>query len=195
MVGQGLKYRDDYRNATFHPQVFLMWLGLVSIAMLFAGLISAYIVRQSAGNWLEFPLPHIFIISTLTIVMSSATLAWAYRSYLRGWQRSYRQGLLLTFFLGVAFLVMQYYGWSELYSKGIGISGNPAGSFLYVLTGLHALHLIGGLFALVVIVYQAWWRHVQMSQQQVIRLKIISYYWHFLMILWIVLYGFLYFTR
>ncbi len=195
MVRQDIKYRDDFRGAQFHPHVFLMWLGLVSIAMLFAGLISAYIVRQSAGNWLEFPLPDIFIYSTLTIVISSATLAWAYRSYLRGWQRSYRQGLLLTFLLGVAFLVMQYYGWSELYSKGIGISGNPAGSFLYVLTGLHALHLIGGLFALAVIVYQAWWGHVQMSQRQVIRLKIISYYWHFLMILWIILYGFLYFTR
>jgi|GEM_PF-4378895 len=96
MVRQDIKYRDDFRRAQFHPHVFLMWLGLVSIVMLFAGLMSAYIVRQSAGNWLEFPLPQVFIYSTLVIVLSSASLAWAYRSYLRGWQRSYRQGLLLT---------------------------------------------------------------------------------------------------
>gem|GEM_PF-5017216 len=64
-----------------------------------------------------------------------------------------------------------------------------------MLTGLHALHLIGGLFAMAVVVYQAWIRPIPMSERQVIKLKIISYYWHFLMILWIILYVFLYFTR
>lgn len=121
-----------------------------SMAMMFGSLTSAYIVRQSAGNWLEFRMPDIFFYSTIVILLSSATLHVSYWAFQNGKGTLYKLFLPASLMLGIAFIVMQYQGWNALYNIGVVLDGNPGGSFFYVISGIHAAHVIGGLFAMAV---------------------------------------------
>ncbi len=100
-------------------QKALLWFGLVSIVMLFAGLTSAYLVRQGEGKWVEFSIPSTFAISTLLIVISSISMQWALSSIKKGNTVNFKKALLITLFLGIGFAVSQYVAWTELYQKGI----------------------------------------------------------------------------
>src|SRR5947199_4979780 len=141
----------------------LLWFGIVSIVMLFAGLTSGYVVRQGEGKWLQFDMPGWFKISTLIIIVSSVTMQWAVASVKKNNIGAMKIALLLTTFLGLGFVFSQYFALSELVSRGIyfagrikdvnapstyiaagnetaaevGDTGNVAASFLYVITGLH----------------------------------------------------------
>jgi cytochrome c oxidase subunit 3 len=197
----------------------LLWLGIISIVMLFAGLTSGYIVRQGEGKWVQFGLPNTFIISTILIVLSSVTMQWALLSIKKGNQKNFRTGLLLTMLLGTGFLVTQYFSWSELFSQGIafagrikdiktnfqyipagketavdaGDAGNVAGSFLYVITGLHLMHLIGGLIALFIVFSRAGKNKYSVTNYNGV--SMCATYWHFLDGLWVYLFFFLLYIR
>src|ERR1700722_17308778 len=97
----------------------LLWLGQVSIGMLFAGLTSGYIVRRETGNWLKFELPPQFWASTAIILISSITMNWAMQSVKKGNTKSLIQAILATFLLGVAFIVCQFLGWMALTKANI----------------------------------------------------------------------------
>ncbi|MCS6968701.1 MAG: cytochrome c oxidase subunit 3 [Cytophagales bacterium] len=175
-----------------HPKKFALWLFIVSIIMLFAGLTSAYIVRRAEGNWLEFELPRIFYYSTAVIIISSLTMHWAYVSAKKDELGKLKAGLWLTFLLGVVFLVLQWLGWVELVEMGVFFAGsqsNPAGSFLYVLSGLHGLHLIGGIIFLLIILAAA--IRLEIHSKAMVRLEMCATYWHFMDILWVYLFVFL----
>ena len=129
-------------SSRIHPHKFALWISMASILMMFAAFTSAYIVRQAAGNWLEFPLPNIFFISTIVILVSSMTIQKSYSSFVNGNEGSYKTMLFVTFILGLAFVVLQYLGWQELFSMGVDFNGNPSGSFLYVITGVHSAHVL-----------------------------------------------------
>ena len=101
----------------------LLWFGIVSIVMLFAGLTSAYIVRQGEGKWVEFSIPSMFSISTLIIVLSSVSMQWAVNSAKKGNRAQIRTGLLITLLLGIGFTFTQYLAWSDLYQSGIVLTG------------------------------------------------------------------------
>src|SRR6185436_10102825 len=101
----------------------LMWLGIISITMLFAGLTSGYIVRQGEGKWVQFAMPELFRISTLFIVLSSVTMQWAVVSIRRNNIKNLKIAVALTTVLGVGFMVFQYFAWSELVSQGIYFVG------------------------------------------------------------------------
>src|SRR6187402_773222 len=92
----------------FHPLKFGLWLDIASIIMLFAALTSAYIVRKSQGNWVEFRVPGIFLINTIVIIASSVTMQWAVNSFRNFKENSYRIALTITFLLGIGFLIGQY---------------------------------------------------------------------------------------
>ena len=129
----------------------LLWVGMGSIAMFFAGLTSAYIVRKAEGNWTEFILPEWFWYSTITIVISSVVLILAKQKIKK--DKSVFGLVLIVFMLGLLFSFFQLNGWEELTNQGVYLTGegsNVAGSFLYVLTLSHLVHLIGGLIALLV---------------------------------------------
>jgi len=175
-----------------HPKKFAMWLFIVSVIMLFAGLTSAYLVRRAEGNWLEFELPHIFYYSTAVIMLSSLTMHWAYISAKKDELGQLKIGMWLTLILGLVFLAMQWMGWVELVNMGVFFAGsqsNPAGSFLYVLSGLHGLHLIGGLVFLAILLVAA--VRLQIHGKAMVRMEMCATYWHFLDLLWVYLFVFL----
>ena len=99
-------------------QKFALWVGIVSIVMIFGSLTSAYIVRRSAGNWYEFKLPNIFFVNTVVIVLSSVTLHFSYNAFKKGREKAYKILLMTTFALGMAFVILQYEGWQALNAIG-----------------------------------------------------------------------------
>ena len=155
--------------------------------MLFAAFTSAYIVRQAAGNWLEFRLPDIFYINTGVILLSSAALHGSYLAFKRGKTQAYRVLLVITLILGVAFLALQYQGWQALTEIGVGLTTNPSGSFVYVISGVHAAHILGGIAALVVAIIHATALPHKVTKARKLRFELTSIYWHFVDFLWIYL--------
>ncbi|HQW55241.1 MAG TPA: cytochrome c oxidase subunit 3 [Saprospiraceae bacterium] len=177
-------------NSFVHPLKFALWTGIGSIIMMFIALTSAYIVRQAAGNWLEFKLPSIFMLSTFTILLSSVTLQMAYSAFRKGQESSYKLLLLSTLALGMIFILFQYQGWLQMRATGIELSGNPSGSFVYILSGLHVAHVIGGLGVLSLACYHAFTLPYKVTKRRLLRLQLTSQYWHFVDILWIYLFIF-----
>ncbi|MCO5248872.1 MAG: cytochrome c oxidase subunit 3 [Chitinophagales bacterium] len=188
-----------YRNQK--AQRFSMWLALVGICMAFAGLTSAYIVRKGAGSWLLFNMPEVFYTSTVIILLSSVTLHVAHVSNKKGHTNMTVFGLGITAILGILFSYFQYQGWLALLAKGIYLDGNPSGSFFYVITGLHVVHLLVGVVFVFVALFRAFWLFKVKRQESTIRVgsdesykvrtDLLSMYWHFLDILWIYLFVFL----
>lgn len=174
----------------------LLWIGIVSIVMLFAGLTSAYVVRADNGNWLVFQLPDIALMSTAIIVTSSLTLLIAQRAVKKGNLRVTAIGLFITLLLGFAFFYTQLEAWRQLTAQGIyfiGTASNAAGSFLYLIAALHLAHMIGGLIALSVSLTKTLLK--KYSSADYLGIELTAIYWHFLDALWVYLFLFLYFYR
>ena len=168
----------------------LLWIGIGSIVMFFAGLTSAYVVRKPEGNWVEFLLPDWFLYSTVIIVLSSMMLILAKR---RIHAHTVSSNLILgTFFLGIIFSYFQFRGWQELTNQGVFLTGkgsNVSGSFLYVITLAHLIHLIGGLIAILITAIKT--RIGKYSIKECLGFDLTSIYWHFVGLLWIYLFIFL----
>ena len=174
----------------------LLWIGIVSIVMLFAGLTSAYVVRADNGNWLVFKLPDVLLISTALIISSSLTMFVAQQAIKKNNYKLTAISLFITLALGIGFFCTQYAGWKELTQQGIYFMGkrsNASGSFLYLIAFVHLLHMIGGLIALSVSFTKTLLKRYSSSDFQGIELTAI--YWHFLDLLWVYLFLFLYFYR
>ena len=159
---------EPAETRSVNPKVFTMWLFIVSIIMLFAAFTSAYLVRKAEGNWVEFEMPSLFSYSTGVLILSSISI---------------------TFVLGLLFLVMQFYGWIQLVEMNVFFVGNPSGSFVYVLSGLHGLHLVSGLIVLIFALVAAF--RLKINAKQLTQIKICATYWHFLDALWLYLFVFL----
>lgn len=175
-----------------HPLKFTLWLIIVSIIMMFAAFTSAYLVRRAEGNWLEFELPNILLISTVIIALSSVTMQMAHNAAASDNIAKLRLMLYLTFGLGIMFLVAQWNGWAELVSNNVHFGGdtsNPAGSFMYVLTGVHGFHLITGLIYLAIVIASS--LRYKVHSKNMLRIQLCTIYWHFLGGLWLYLYIFL----
>ncbi len=172
-------------------QQMLTWLYIGSMVMIFAGLTSAYLVSRAEGNWLEFELPRVLWASTAVILLSSLSLHGAVLAARQ--QAIYRtQALLaLTLLLGIAFLFMQGLAWQNLVVNKIFFVGNAAGSFLYVLTGMHALHLVAGLIAMGVMVVRAIRLRIGPGADRLRGLEQTALFWHALDFLWCFLFLFL----
>ncbi len=186
-----IKWLEEEPEETLsvNPRKFILWLFIVSILMLFASFTSAYLVRRAEGNWLEFTVPAIFGYSTVVLVLSSLTMHWAYLAAKKDNFNALRIAISITFALGMVFLYMQFQGWIELVRNNVYFVGNPAGSFIYVFTGMHAFHLISGLIVLVFALVAAF--RLRIHAKSLEQVQVASTYWHFLDILWIYLYFFL----
>ncbi len=177
-------------NLTNQALKQLLWAGLASIGMFFAGLTSAYIVRKAEGNWMEFVLPDWFLYSTITIIFSSLLLISAKQKI----EKNISPVKMVYGALGLGFLftLFQISGWNSLISQGIYLTGegsNAAGSFLYVLTLAHLAHLVAGLIALLIASINS--ARGKYSSKNYFGFELTSTYWHFLGILWIYLFFFL----
>lgn len=185
-----LKYIDIVEQPiSMHPKKFALWLFLVTVVMIFAALTSAYIVRQAEGNWLEYELPEIFWLTSGIVILSSIALQVAYYAAKKDNFLSLRIGMMLTVLLGMGFLVGQWYSWVALVDREVFFVGNPAGSFLYVFTGLHAVHLISGVIFLIIVLISSF--RYKVHSQALNTLEMASTYWHFLGGLWLYLFLFL----
>lgn len=177
-----------------HPQKFAMWLFLGTIAMAFAAWTSAYVVKQGEGNWAEYDLPSMFIVNTVIIVLSSVTMQWAYYAAKKDNIDTVKITVVATTLLGIAFLVGQLLAWDALVvEEQAYFVGNPAGSFLYVLTGVHGIHLISAIIFLIVVLFSAF--RSKIHSQRMTTLEMCVTYWHFLGGLWVYLYIFLLLNR
>jgi len=175
-----------YRNK-IHPKMFALWTACVSIFMMFAGFSSAFVVRQAAGNWLEFALPNVFYISAGVIILSSVILQFSYVMFKKGNSSMYRLLLVIGFILGVSFVYFQYEGWMDMYAMGIELNGNPSGSFVYVLSMVHAGHVIGGIGVLLVSLIHAFGLDYYVTPARLLRFEMSLTYWHFVGALWLYL--------
>ncbi|MDX5338547.1 MAG: cytochrome c oxidase subunit 3 [Cyclobacteriaceae bacterium] len=185
-----LKYIDIVEQPiSMHPKKFALWLFMVTVVMLFAAWTSAYIVRQAEGNWLEYDLPEIFWFTSGVVVLSSIVLQWAYYSAKKDNLANLRIGMVITVILGIAFLVGQWYSWVALVDREVFFVGNPAGSFLYVITGMHALHLISGLLFLIIVLISSF--RLKVHSRSMNTMEMATTYWHFLGGLWLYLFMFL----
>lgn len=181
------------RRNKIHPKLFALGAACVSITMMFAAFTSAYIVRQAAGNWLEFSLPTMFTYSSVVIIISSITLQASYFSFTKGNELLYKALLVTSLALGFTFVVMQYQGWQEMANVlGISMGRNPSGDFIYVISGVHAAHVLGGIAVLLVAIIQAFALKYKVTEKRKLRFKMTLTYWHFVGALW--LYLMLFFT-
>jgi len=181
--------KQPEQTLAMDPMKFILWLFLVSIIMLFASQTSAYLVRRAEGNWLEFEMPRIFWYSTAVLLISSASMQWAYFAAKKDLFKQLRIAISVTFVLGVAFLWMQFEGWKNLVEMNVYFVGNPSGSFFYVFTGLHGFHIISGLIVLLFALRAVF--RMKVHAKSLRQIQICSSYWHFLDLLWLYLFVFL----
>lgn len=176
----------------------MLWLGIASSVILFTILLAAYIIRRTGPGWADVKLPTVFLVSTVVIVLSSFTLHNANQAFRHERFGSYRVNMATTLALGALFMVLQGWGWRQMILAGVGLSGNPAGGFVYILSGLHLLHILIGLIFLVIALLEALRRRpyidsfvYSVNPPNQLKIKLITLYWHFVDILWLVLFVFL----
>jgi cytochrome c oxidase subunit III len=168
-----------------HPHKFLLWIALASIVMMFAGLTSAYIVKSQQASWQGIRIPVNFWYSTAVILLSSLTMQLSVRSFKNRDMGRYRLLITVTAMLGLVFVGLQYLGFQQLWAGGVTLQGSGAGQFLYVIAGLHGLHVLGGVIALLIIFLRAFFGKTKTYSS--IPVEVAAMYWHFVDILWIYL--------
>jgi cytochrome c oxidase subunit 3 len=178
----------DMQRARVHPYKFTMWVAIGSIIMMFAGLTSAYIVKRSQAGWVMIDIPLAFWFSTAVILASSATIHLAVRAARERDMPRYRRWMVLTAALGTLFILLQAKGFADLRSQDIrlvGAGSNASHSFLLAIAGLHGLHVLGGVTALIIIA----WRMVRSRTRTYssVPAEVMATYWHFVDLLWIYL--------
>jgi cytochrome c oxidase subunit 3 len=176
-----------------HPQKFVLWLFIVASVMLFASFTSAYIVRRGEGNWFTFDLPPMFLYSSIVIVASSVFMQWAYIAARKDELTQVRVALLATLGLGATFAVLQWLGWGQLVQQRVHFSGTPSESFVYVISGMHLLHIIAGILFVAIVTWKAFTFRVH--KKATLSIYLCTTFWHFLGALWIYLYVFLRLNR
>lgn len=174
---------------SMNPKKFALWLFIVTVVMVFAALTSAYIVKQAEGNWLDFELPSAFLTSSIIIVLSSVALQSSYYAAKKDNLFALKAGLILSLTLGLLFLAAQYISWVQLVDRNVYFVGNPAGSFIYVFTGLHGAHLISGLIFMLAVIVKAF--RLKIHSRSLVSIEMCLTYWHFLGALWLYLYIFM----
>ena len=169
-----------------HPHKFTLWVAIGSIVMMFAGLTSAYIVKSNQSGWQSIEMPKVFWYSTGTILLSSAVMQMALRSFKEREMNRYRLLIAATFFLGVTFVILQWTGFQQLWNSGVQFKGSSGGGqFLYVIAGLHAVHVLGGVVALMIMLLKAFLGRTKSYGS--VPVEVMATYWHFVDILWIYL--------
>ncbi|MBC7382845.1 MAG: cytochrome c oxidase subunit 3 [Bacteroidia bacterium] len=176
-----------------HPHKFTLWVALASITMMFAGFTSAYIIKRNQVNWVTFNLPVVFWYSTAVIILSSVTLWLAQNAFKNREMLKYRKLVVVTLLLGILFICLQAVGFKQLWEKGMTLTANVSFSFLYIIVGLHALHILGGIIALIILFAKAF--STRIRNYNIVPVEVMSTYWHFVDFLWIYLLIFLILIR
>lgn len=190
------------RLEKLHPHKTLLYLAIFGSCLLFGFLITAYAMKTDYNTFIDFRFPKAFIVSLVLLLFSSFSISKALGAFRDDDMKALKQSLGLTLVLGLGFTISQYVGWYELNRSKIYLSGEVSGSYLYLISGLHVLHLAAGLVFLTVT-----YTHVSnVSRDQVkrlimvtnpyqrIKLEMLTAYWHFVDILWVVLFFYFLFS-
>lgn len=163
-----------------------VWVGLAAISMMFAAFTSAMVVRQASQDWRHIDLPTILYLNTALLLASSCTIEVARSRFASasGKRSSVLLWMGVTLGLGIAFVAGQYAAWLQLRAEGLYLATNPSSSFLYLFTAAHALHVLGGLAGLMLVIYRLARRVPNLRGST---LSTVAYYWHFMDLLWIYL--------
>jgi cytochrome c oxidase subunit III len=188
------------RDDAIEPNKFRvgMWVAMASILMLFVSLTSAYVLRQSKGlsdrhDWFPLQMPRVLWLTTGVLLVSSITIEMARRALRRSRYGWFRLLTCLTTLLGLGFLAGQLRAWLVLTNQGVYVYSHPHSSFFYILTSLHALHLFGGIIALVIVTVAALRMRITRSKRNAVDVTVL--YWHFMDVLWVYLFVLLFFWR
>jgi cytochrome c oxidase subunit 3 len=176
------------QNKKIHPHKFILWVGIGSIIMMFAGLTSAYIVKREQPGWTSYTTPIAFYYSSAVMLISSLTIYLAGKSFLERRIVRYKKLVAATAILGMIFILLQYLGFRHLWLTGTTLHGSGAGQFLYIIAGLHALHVFGGVIALLTLWIKS--RNTRIRSYNAVPVDVVSTYWHFVDLLWIYLFIF-----
>lgn len=191
---------SEYQSFAFHPHNVLLMLLLLGLSVLFLALTISFVYTRVEKGIPPLKLPPVFLFNTSILLGSSATMIWAKRAYLADNTRQYQQALIATMALSVLFMIAQFIGWSELFQQKIFIHTDNSAGYLYVISGLHFAHVIGGLPFLGMFLHKA---RKQMKEpvsvlvyfsdpEKRLKLRLLTIYWHFLDGLWIYLILFFY---
>jgi cytochrome c oxidase subunit 3 len=166
------------------------FLGVVGV--MFTLFIIAYFIRMELADWRPMPESLLLWINTLILFISSVTLQWTHITLDRGQRNNVKSGLLAGGILSLGFIFGQLVVWQEMSSAGYYLYNNPANAFFYVLTGLHGLHILGGLWVWTRASFKVWFG----ANVEEIRLSVelCTVYWHFLLLVWLVLFALLSYT-
>jgi cytochrome c oxidase subunit 3 len=189
--------QGTFEEKNIRAKKMMLLFGIISLIMSFAGLTSAFIVSSSREDWLkDFQLPSAFTISLVLIIISSFTFIMAKRSMKADNRAMTSLYLIVTLILGVAFIVSQIYGFNQIIALGYNFTGptsNVTMSYIYVIAFAHIVHVVAGLICLLVVIYNHFKQRY--NSQNMLGLELAATFWHFIDILWIYLFLFLYFYR
>lgn len=183
---------NDTQRKKIHPHKFTLWVALGSIIMMFAGLTSAYVVKEAQPEWVTLEMPKVFYYSTAVILISSLTIQMGLKAFKERNMRLYRRLLTVTALLGSLFIAMQIIGFKQIWDSGLDLRGSGGPQFLYIIFGLHALHVLGGIIALLITFIKAFSSKVR--NYNPVSVELVSTYWHFVDLLWIYLFVFFLYT-
>lgn len=174
----------------------MLWFGIISLTMSFAGLTSAYVVSKERPDWItSFEIPQAFYISLVLIIASSITIHLALRKIKKEQNRLGMILLITTFLLGVLFVTFQFVGFSEIIQNGYNFTGPTSSittSFIYLVVLLHVAHVFAGLISLLIVIYN----HFKQKYRngKTLGVELAATFWHFVDLVWIYLFLFLYFV-
>jgi cytochrome c oxidase subunit III len=190
-------YNEDFNETAlpFHPYRIVLYLLLIGITVLFLGTTFAYLYTRIETHTPPIQVPLVFVFNTMILMASSATLHWARKCYETDNTRQYQYALGATLGLTVLFMAMQYVGWQMLVAQGALLSSGPGSAYLYAISGLHFIHIIGGLPFMILFLITAILRMQEPVSVLVyfsdpakrLKLDMLTTYWHYLDVLWIYL--------
>lgn len=193
-----MAYTDDSEKVKQNrAKKMMLWFAMISMGMSFAGLTSAYIVSKSRPDWLtDFEIPQAFYFSLVVGLISSVMMYLAKKNVKKENQSAGMVFLITTFLLGVLFVILQFNGFSEIIANGYFFTGSESTittSFIYLVVLMHLAHITGALVALLVVIYN----HFKQKYKngQTLGIELAETFWHFVDILWVYLFLFLYFVR
>ncbi len=175
----------------------MLWFGIISLIMSFAGWTSAFVVSSSRPDWLkDFQLPQAFIVSTIVIVLSSISFILAKNALKKDQRKATMLWLFVTLILGIVFIFNQLSGFQQIIDLGYNFTGptsNVTMSYIYLIAVVHILHVVVGLICLLVVIYNHFKQNY--SSTKMLGFELAATFWHFIDILWVYLFLFLYFVR
>ena len=187
-----MNINDSLTEKNKRAKKMMLWFGMISMSMTFAGLTSAYVVSSSRSDWIEqIDLPFAFTISTFLLLLSSGTFYLALKSIKETLLKRAQTLLLITLVLALVFIYFQFQGFREIIEQGYYFTGAESSittSYLYVLVLLHLAHLIAGIVIVLIVFYNSF--REKYSEANTLGFELAVTFWHFLDILWLYLFLF-----